>query len=34
MEVYEVQRKETVQRLQALDSVSSFEVGGEQFWTF
>ncbi|GCF14384.1 hypothetical protein Harman_23190 [Haloarcula mannanilytica] len=33
MEVYGVQREEAVQRLQDLDSVSSFEVSGEKFWT-
>jgi hypothetical protein len=32
MEVYGVQREESVQLLQDLNSVSSFEVGGEQFW--
>ncbi|PAU80008.1 disulfide bond formation protein DsbA [Halorubrum salipaludis] len=33
MEVYGAQREESVQLLQDLNSVSSFEVGGEQFWT-
>lgn len=34
MEVYEIQeRSEAVQRLEDLDGVSSFEGGGEQFWT-
>jgi len=33
MEVYGVQREESVQLLQDLNSVLSFEVGGEQFWT-
>ncbi|MGQ3330641.1 DsbA family protein [Halorubrum sp. FL23] len=32
MEVYGVQREESIQLLQDLNSVSSFEVGGEQFW--
>ncbi|ELZ45503.1 thiol oxidoreductase, DsbA family, FrnE subfamily protein [Halorubrum californiense DSM 19288] len=32
MEVYGIQREEAIQRLQDLGS-SSFEVGGEQFWT-
>ncbi|WP_135662469.1 DsbA family protein [Halorhabdus rudnickae] len=33
MEVYGVQREEATQRLQNLDGVSSFKIGGEQFWT-
>lgn len=34
IEVYEIQeRGEAVQRLEELDGVSSFEVGGERFWT-
>lgn len=33
MEVYDVQHEEAVQRLEDLDCVSSFEVGGKQFWT-
>lgn len=32
MEVYEIRRKEAIQRLEDLDGVSSFEVGGEDFW--
>ncbi|WP_238593417.1 DsbA family oxidoreductase [Natronobacterium lacisalsi] len=32
MEVYGIQRQEAVQRLQDLDSVSSFKAGGERFW--
>ena len=32
MKVYGVQREESVQLLQDLNGVSSFEIGGEQFW--
>ena len=32
MEVYGIQPEDAVQRLQHLDTVSSFEVGGEKFW--
>ncbi|OSP08294.1 disulfide bond formation protein DsbA [Halorubrum ezzemoulense DSM 17463] len=32
MEVYGVQREDAVQRLQDLNSVSSFKVNGEEFW--
>lgn len=32
MEVYRIQREEAVQRLSELDDVSSFEIGGEDFW--
>ncbi|WP_210424214.1 DsbA family protein [Halorussus ruber] len=33
MEVYGIQRQEAVQRLEALDSISSFNTRGERFWT-
>lgn len=34
IEVYEIQeRSEAVQRLEELGGVSTFEIGGEQFWT-
>ncbi|MCH7659529.1 MAG: DsbA family protein [Euryarchaeota archaeon] len=33
IEVYEVTRQEAVQRLEDLDGISSFEVGGERFWS-
>lgn len=32
MEVYGIQRREAIQRLEDLDGVSSFEVSGERFW--
>lgn len=35
MEVYEIDsRSETVKRLEELDQVASFEIGGEQLWQF